>query len=80
MPLTDTEQEAVERARSLLERTRYDETDEAPERVTDARSVAYALLELAAALMAERSARVAIQERAEGLQAILGKAAYEAMT
>ena len=61
--LTPSENEAVERARRLLERTRYDDAQDIPERVHDARAVANGALELASALEAERSARQAIQQR-----------------
>ena len=77
--LTPTEQEAVERARQLLERTHYDSENGTPERVMAARSVARGAIDLAAALEAERSARQAIQARAEAQQAILGKAAYQGL-
>ncbi len=73
MTLTRAEQDAVLRAERLLERTHYDES----ERVTDARMCARSVLELALALEAERSARVALQARVERLQAIVGKAAYD---
>jgi hypothetical protein len=59
------------RAAQLLERTAYD--GDAPERVTDARMVARGVLDLAATLEAERSARVALQRRCEEQQAILGR-------
>ena len=67
--LTDAETELVERARALLTRTHYDGEDAAdvPERVFDARAVADGLLELAYALDAERTARVAIQQARERL-------------
>ena len=78
--LTEAEREAVARARSLLERTHYDDAASVPERVTDARAVARGALELAAALKGERSARRALQARCEAQQEILGRAAYEALT
>lgn len=75
--LTPTETEAQARAQQLLERTAYD--GDAPERVTDARACARALLEVLDSLAAERSARVALKTRCEAQQEILGARTYTAL-
>ena len=77
--LTAAEQETVDRARQLLERTHYDPPGEGDPRLADARSVAHGTLELAAALEAERSSRLALKARCDEQQAILGQRAYEAI-
>lgn len=78
--LTDPENDVVERARLLLERTAYDPPGGPDPRLADARIVAHGAIELAAALEAERGSRLALKERCETQQAILGRHAYEAIS
>lgn len=77
--LTAAELAAVTRAEQLLQRTHYDDADGIPERVQDARYCAYNVLELAAALDAERGSRLALKERCARQEGLLGARAYGAL-
>ena len=69
--------EARERASSLLAGTDHFAALGLEKASADARMCARYVLDLADELEAERSARAAVQARAERLQAIIGQAAYE---
>lgn len=78
--LTTSETQAVARAEQLLERTQYDEPGAGDPRLVDARMIARSCLEIADAIEAERSARIALKERCETQQNILGRRVYEAIS